>query len=241
MIYDWASSTDVGRLRDHNEDAVHPAGRGTAENGFVAAVADGMGGHVAGEVASSLALEAAIEASGDPVARVRAGNWAVMGRIHDEPELSGMGTTLTLGVFGADGDLAIGHVGDSRAYLLREGGLRQLTRDHSLVAELVESGRLDPADAADHPFRSVITRALGLERDVDVDVVEERLDPGDRVLLCSDGLTSMIDDEAVGRILMEATDLESAVATLVEAANAAGGNDNITVVVVAAVADDPAD
>ena len=240
MIYRWASSTDIGRLRDHNEDAVHPSGHGTAGGGFVAAVADGMGGHVAGEVASNLALKAAVETTGGPVPRVRAGNWAVMGRIRDEPELSGMGTTLTLGVFGEDGDLAIGHVGDSRAYLIREGRIRQLTRDHSLVAELIESGRLDPADAAGHPFRSVITRALGLEQDVDVDVVEERLAPGDRVVLCSDGLTSMIEDDAVERVLVESADPAAAVDALVEAANLAGGSDNITVVVVA-VADDPED
>jgi len=164
--------------------------RGEVADNFLAAVADGMGGHIGGEVASRLAMEAAVAAGGDAVARVLAANAAVVETARDRPRLTGMGTTLTLAVF--TGDLVeIGHIGDSRAYRYREGKLEQLTRDHSLVAEMVASGELRPEEAATHPFRSVITRALGLESAVSVDLVQSDLLPGDRFLLCSDGLTTM--------------------------------------------------
>jgi len=232
MIYTWASASDAGRVRGHNEDAVWPADMGVEGGRFLAAVADGMGGHIGGEIASSVALEAAVGTDGDAVRRVRAANRAIRERIREDPGLAGMGTTLTLGLFDPAGALEIGHIGDSRAYLLREGTLTQLTRDHSLVADMVEAGQLDPDDVAAHPYRSVITRALGLDDDIDVDRLHRELQNGDRVLLCSDGLTSMLPDSTVAEILDRSPQPHLAAADLVDAANEAGGIDNITVVVI---------
>lgn len=233
VTYRWASSSDVGRARDHNEDAVWPEGTGSAAGELVAAVADGMGGHVGGEVASGVALQAAVTAAGaDAVERVRIGNLAVIDRIIAQPRLAGMGTTLTLAVFGADGMLDIGHIGDSRAYVAHAGDLILLTRDHSLVAEMVESGELHPEEASVHPFRSVITRALGMERDVRVDSVDRELSDGDRVLLCTDGLTNMVADAEISGFLTDPDTPAEAATALIDAANGAGGIDNITVVVV---------
>lgn len=232
----WAAGTDPGLVRPHNEDALWPqpqggeVARGEAEASLLAMVADGMGGHVGGEVASRLAVEAAIAGPGDAVARVRAANAAVVGTALDRPRLAGMGTTMTLGIFAADG-VEIGHIGDSRAYLYREGALTQLTRDHSLVAEMIASGEISPEEAAVHPFRSVITRALGMESSVVIDRVHRDLSPGDRVLLCTDGLTTMLDDDHIAALL-QGTPGPEAAAALIEAANRAGGLDNISVVVV---------
>jgi len=236
MTFAWATTTDQGLVRGHNEDALWPrpddgeVARGEAEEYFLAAVADGMGGHVGGEVASRLAIEAAVASDGDAVARVRAANAAVVGTARDRPRLAGMGTTMTLAVFSGD-TVEIGHIGDSRAYLYREGNLEQLTRDHSLVAEMVASGELRPEEAAAHPFRSVITRALGLESAVAVDRVRRDLQPGDRFLLCSDGLTTMLEHQKIAALLA-GREGPAAAAALVEAANRAGGFDNTSVVVV---------
>lgn len=236
MTFRWAAATDPGRVRGHNEDALWPrpgprgAAQGEAESQMLAVVADGMGGHVGGEVASRLAVEAAVVAEGEPVERVRAANAAVVGTALDRPRLAGMGTTMTLAVFTA-GAVEIGHIGDSRAYLYREGALAQLTRDHSLIADMLASGELTPEQAAVHPFRSVITRALGLESSVVVDRVSRALLPGDRVLLCTDGLTTMLGDPDIANLLAGG-DAPAAAATLIDAANGAGGFDNISVVVV---------
>ncbi len=236
MTFPWAAATDPGRVRGHNEDALWPqpgpqgAAQGEAEAPFLAMVADGMGGHVGGEVASRLAVEAAVGASGDAVARVRAANDAVVGTALDRPRLAGMGTTMTLAIFSA-GALEIGHIGDSRAYLLRDGALGQLTRDHSLMADMIASGELTPEQAAVHPFRSVVTRAIGMESRVVVDRVAHDLLPGDRVLLCSDGLTTMLTHAEVAALLAGGA-APAAAAALIEAANRAGGYDNISVVVV---------
>jgi serine/threonine protein phosphatase PrpC len=236
MTFAWAAATDQGLVRGHNEDALwpRPAGgevaRGEATDPFLAAVADGMGGHVGGEVASRLAIEAAVATDGDPVARVLAANAAVLGTARDRPRLTGMGTTLTLAIFSGD-TVEIGHIGDSRAYRYREGVLDQLTRDHSLVAEMVASGELRPEEAAAHPFRSVITRALGLESAVAVDLVQRDALPGDRFLLCSDGLTTMLDPPRIAALLAGG-DGPAVATALVEAANQAGGLDNTSVVVV---------
>jgi PPM family protein phosphatase len=236
MTFAWAAATHQGRVRDHNEDALWPrpndqgVARGEAADHFLAAVADGMGGHIGGEVASRLAIEAAVAAGGDAVARVLAANAAVVATARDRPRLTGMGTTLTLAVFAGD-MVEIGHIGDSRAYRYREGKLEQLTRDHSLVAEMVASGELRPEEAATHPFRSVITRALGLESAVAVDLVQRDLLPGDRFLLCSDGLTTMLAGPQIAALLA-GRDGPAAAAALVEAANRAGGFDNTSVVVV---------
>jgi protein phosphatase len=236
MTFVWAAATDPGRVRGHNEDAMWPSpglggkARGSADEELVAAVADGMGGHVGGEVASRLAIEAALDRQGGAVDRVLAANEAVVGTAIDKPRLAGMGTTMTLAIFSAAG-VEIGHIGDSRAYLLRGGALLQLTRDHSLMAEMIASGELTPAQAAAHPFRSVITRAIGMESHIVVDRVERDLLPGDRVLLCTDGLTTMLAEAEVAALL-GAADPADAAAALVAAANHAGGLDNISVVVV---------
>lgn len=230
MRYLWAAGTHRGRARANNEDRVHPETSG-AGNRLVAAVADGMGGHAAGEVAAQIAIDTAVAADTDVEHRVRLANVAVFEAAAGTPERAGMGTTLTLGVFDEEGTLHVGHVGDSRAYLFRNGTLEQITRDHSLVNEYVEAGRIRPEDAATHPQRSILTRALGLDPDVDVDVVDLALEPGDRVLFCSDGLSSMVDDATIADLLADGTPDET-VWGLIEAANRAGGLDNVSVVVV---------
>jgi serine/threonine protein phosphatase PrpC len=238
MTYTWATGTEIGLVREHNEDSVWPRHQngsglatGTAHHSFVTAVADGMGGHVGGEVASQVAIETAADVEGDAVTRALAANLALIDTVRHRPRLAGMGTTLTIAVF-SDDEVDIGHIGDSRAYLYRKGELSQITRDHSLVAEMMEAGDLTPEDAAMHPYRSVITRALGLDHSVDVDRFQIHLRDGDRLLLCTDGLTSMIEDDGISRILHANSNPAEAVSALVEAANAAGGFDNTSVVVV---------
>ncbi len=227
-----AGVTDTGRRRRRNEDA------------FVCepplfAIADGMGGAQAGELASRLAaaaIEEAGAAAGDAEAvagAVRAANARIFERSLTDPAVAGMGTTATVALVDEHaGTLTLAHVGDSRGYRYREGVLEQLTTDHSLVAELVRTGRLTEAEAAVHPHRSVITRALGTEADVEVDTRTLELAAGDLILLCSDGLSAMVRDDEIARLLGE-SDLDpyQAAETLVRAANAAGGEDNVTVVV----------
>jgi serine/threonine protein phosphatase PrpC len=226
MRFVVGARTDVGRVREGNEDSymVHEP---------LFAVADGMGGHQGGEVASKLALDTLLEAT-DGVALAQAvqdANRAVFERAGSDPALAGMGTTLT--AFLADGDtLRLAHVGDSRAYLLRGGELRRITTDHTVVEGLVEKGELTPQEASIHPQRSILTRAVGVEGDVQVDQASLDLRPGDRLLLCSDGLTGMIEDDHINRILEERPDPQAAADALVEAANEAGGQDNVTAVVI---------
>jgi protein phosphatase len=225
-----AALSHPGRKRRHNEDTyvVEPP---------LFAVADGMGGAKAGEVASSLAA-AAVQESGDDgesgearvAALIEEANRRVFRRATEDREASGMGTTMTVALV-EDEQVAIGHVGDSRAYLIRGGRLEQLTDDHSLVAELVRSGKLTPEEAESHPQRSVITRALGTEADVDVDTFSVEAAPGDLFLLCSDGLTTMVDDETIlDAVERHRRNLKAAAKALVNAANRGGGEDNITVV-----------
>jgi PPM family protein phosphatase len=223
-----AAATDTGRKRRRNEDAyvLRPP---------LFAVADGMGGAQAGEIASRLATDALRESSGDGSAEqrveelVQGANRRVYERSSEDASVSGMGTTITVALV-EDGHVTIGHVGDSRAYLARAGSLEQLTEDHSLVGELMRSGKLSPEEAETHPQRSVITRALGTDPDVDVDVFTLEAQPGDVFLLCSDGLTSMVGDETILGTLRGAEDLEAAAEALVSQANRGGGEDNITVV-----------
>jgi serine/threonine protein phosphatase PrpC len=225
-----AALSHPGRRRRHNEDSyvLEPP---------LFAVADGMGGAKAGEVASGLAADAVQESSGDGAtgeARVAAlieeANRRVFRRANEDREASGMGTTMTVALV-EDERVAIGHVGDSRAYLYRGGRLEQLTDDHSLVAELVRSGKLTPEEAEAHPQRSVITRALGTDSEVDVDTFAVRAEPGDLFLLCSDGLTAMVDDDTIlEAIEQHRSNLAEAAKALVNAANRGGGEDNITVV-----------
>jgi protein phosphatase len=225
-----ASATDPGRKRRQNEDSfvVRPP---------LFAIADGMGGAKAGEIASALAAGALNEAqaSGGGQDRVKQlvqeANRRVHERASNDPATSGMGTTMTVALVEPSGEITFGHVGDSRAYVLRDDRLEQLTDDHSLVAELVRRGELSARDAEIHPQRSVITRALGTDPDVDVDAFTVRPQAGDVYLLCSDGLSDMVAAGAIEEILRQnRTDLDAAARALVRAANRGGGDDNITAV-----------
>jgi serine/threonine protein phosphatase PrpC len=233
MRYVWASATHKGMVRDKNEDSVFPSSSGESSDEVLAIVADGMGGHVAGEVASRLAINAAASSDLGPTDRVAAGNRAIREEVARDPGLEGMGTTMTL-LRVEDDTAIIAHIGDSRAYLLRDGELRQVTEDHTVAAEYVAQGQLSPEEAASHPQRHMLLRTLGLTRFVNVDEVEVDMAPGDRILLCSDGLTEMVRDETIGTILADGSP-DEVVWNLVETANDAGGVDNITVVVVEAL------
>ena len=229
-IAEEAVRTDTGRQRNANEDSL-----------FVEAplfvVADGMGGAQAGEVASRAAAESF--AQNLPAAAperlleetISGANRTIHELARKDPSLAGMGTTTTAALVDLDSEeVAIGHVGDSRAYRLRGGRFEQLTRDHSLVEEMRRKGQLTDAQAEDHPQRSIITRALGPEPEVEVDLQTVPAQAGDVFLICSDGLTTMLDDEKIAHILSRATSLQNAVRALVDEANRAGGRDNITVV-----------
>jgi protein phosphatase len=243
MRWDAAAITDRGRRRPENEDAflLRP------DLGLFA-VADGLGGHAGGEVASGLAIETVehILAGSDPAAgtqpppgeRLRdailAAHRRILERAADEPRLAGMGTTLTLlALDPAERAFRIAHVGDSRAYLLRDGALSLLTTDHTLAQDQIARGRLDPAHARGHPLSHILTRALGTaEEDVEVDLIQGEVRAADLFLLCSDGLTGVLDDGDLRAILEGALALETLAAQLVEAANLRGGPDNITAVLV---------
>ena len=230
MVASYTGVTDPGRRRRRNEDA------------YVAvpplfAIADGMGGAQAGEVASGLAAAVLEEATGEDrgeervAALIQEANRRVFQRSNEDAATSGMGTTMTVAlVDNTDSTIAFGHVGDSRAYRIRGGELVQLTDDHSLVGELVRSGRLSPEEAESHPQRSVITRALGTEPDVDVDTFTVETEQHDIYLLCSDGLTDMVSQRDILAAVEASPDLDDAARALVNAANAGGGEDNITVV-----------
>jgi PPM family protein phosphatase len=222
--------TDPGRKRRRNEDdyVVEPP---------LFAIADGMGGAQAGELASSLAAGAVRDDEGAAgsgerhvTELIQEANRRVYQRSSEDAAASGMGTTMTVALV-EDGTVAFGHVGDSRAYRIRDGKLEQLTEDHSLVAELVRTGKLSPEEAETHPQRSVITRALGTDPDVDVDTFSIQTQPGDLFMLCSDGLTSMVEDEVILQTVEKNRgDLQAAAKALIRAANKGGGEDNITVV-----------
>ena len=235
MRYTWASATHVGLVRAGNEDSVRPTTDGSTEDPVVIAVADGMGGAVAGEVASRIAIESAVAEAADaeisPGDRVRLGNDAVVRAVEDDAALSGMGTTLTLALFEPDGTARIGHIGDSRLYLYRNDEIQQLTKDHTLVADLVALGQITEEQAETHPRRNLVTRVIGTP-DVTVDEFEINLEDGDRVLICSDGLNSMLRDLEIAEVLSDSTSPSEAAWSLVEAANAAGGTDNTTVAVI---------
>jgi serine/threonine protein phosphatase PrpC len=221
--------THTGRQRRGNEDS-------SFARAPVFAVADGMGGAQAGEVASQLAVEAfeaGLPDDGSPEERLAEVVRRANRRIHElsvtQHEHAGMGTTLTAAYLDG-GNVVIAHVGDSRAYLFRDDQLIRLTQDHSLVEELRQRGKLTEQEAAEHPQRSIITRALGPEADVQVDTLSQSVRSGDVILLCSDGLTSMISEQQVREIMSSASSLRSAADALIDGANAAGGKDNITVV-----------
>jgi PPM family protein phosphatase len=228
-IVEHVGRTDVGRQRSVNEDSLV-----LAPPFF--AVADGMGGAKAGEVASAMAADTfdGESDSGEPAEAqltriLREANRRIYELAVSDDSHRGMGTTVTAAKVTGD-EVSLGHVGDSRAYRLRDGELEQLTRDHSLVAELERSGQITPEAAEHHPQRSIITRALGPEPDVQVDTYTLAGRDGDLFLICSDGLTSMISDDELGSILRSSDSLEEAAESLVRAANQSGGKDNITVV-----------
>jgi PPM family protein phosphatase len=237
-----AGATDVGQTRSGNEDAL-------LVGDCVFAVADGMGGHLAGEVASEAALEPIRALAGRVFddasqaitalrASVVAANDTVSELAEREPAYRGMGTTLTAAL--VEGRrLHLAHVGDSRAYLLRDGGFSQLTDDHTLVQHLIDEGQLTREEAARHPQRSIITRAIGVSRDVEVDSMSLELVAGDQLLLCSDGLTGVVSDQQIAETLEGTDDPDEAVHRLIGLANDAGGPDNITVLLLRY--DDPDD
>ncbi|MFL5799737.1 MAG: Stp1/IreP family PP2C-type Ser/Thr phosphatase [Actinomycetota bacterium] len=222
------AATDVGHARERNEDsylAMPP----------VYIVADGMGGHRGGNVASSLAMEVMSDlASGGDWRRlaeqVRQANHAILERSRGDRSLQGMGTTITATYVDGD-EVHFAHVGDSRAYLLRGGTFSQITTDHTLVHEMVKRNQITEAEAEHHPQRSILTRALGVDDGVEVDEFPVQVQPGDRIVLCSDGLHSMVDDDVIQQVLQQEPDPQRAAERLVELANEAGGLDNITVVV----------
>ena len=234
MKYIWATATHQGKVREANEDSLFPTSDGESDEEVTLIVADGMGGHVAGEVASRLAINAAASSRLAPADRVAAGNRAIREEVGRQPNLEGMGTTMTLLELHPDAIAHFAHVGDSRAYLLRGGELQQLTDDHTVLAEYVAAGKLSPEEAVNHPQRHMITRCLGLTRFVNIDEIKIDVETGDRFLLCTDGLNSMVDNDAIRQGLVEET-ADAAVWKLVEMANAAGGQDNITVIVADAV------
>jgi protein phosphatase len=249
MRVSWAARSDPGLRRTMNEDTwcARP------DLGLFV-VADGMGGHAAGEVASRVAVEAIAEFTVDTASADRHRTWPfpydprvslnanrlkaafrianrrIASVAADATDLRGMATTACSVLFG-NSTASVAHVGDSRVYLLRGGQLRQVTLDHSWVEEQVRAGVMDPNAAREHPWRNVVTRALSGGEDPEADVVELELEPGDRLLLCSDGLSSVVSDEEIQTLLGADKSLESICASLVEAANAAGGPDNITALV----------
>ena len=220
-------ATDIGRVRKANEDSF------LAESPLFA-VADGMGGHRGGEVASNLALDTVaamhLRGEGTLADQVREANRVVFARSSEDLKVAGMGTTLTAALIDGDG-LHLAHVGDSRAYLLRAGSLRQLTEDHTLVNRMVKAGEITREEAAVHPHRNVVTRALGTEPEIPVDEQSVALLEGDRILLCSDGLTGMVTEDQIQAIMESADDPQQAADRLIRAANRAGGIDNTTAVV----------
>jgi serine/threonine protein phosphatase PrpC len=243
MMYDYVALTDTGRMRNNNEDAL----AFDAENGL-AVLADGMGGYNAGEVASGMATslittelgrwltQTGAQAPGKEVRRamencVSDANSAIYSAACSNMDFAGMGTTLVVCVF-QDTRLVLGHIGDSRCYRWRNGTLAQLTRDHSLLQEQLDAGLITPAQAAVSPNRNLVTRALGVEDAVMLEMNEHRVEPGDIYLMCSDGLSDMLSDAAIASIFSDEFPLDTLAANLIESANMSGGRDNISVLLV---------
>lgn len=231
----FAGSTDTGRQRDHNEDAF------AIEPGLgIALLADGMGGHNAGEVASEMAIATTLailsqtqglSAQDRLETAIQASHAGIREKAASSNRYQGMGTTLVAVVLDSD-TLAVGHVGDSRLYRLRKGELELLTRDHSLLQEFIDKGLYTPEEARQKVARNILTQALGLEEAVRIDIGEFPLQAGDRYLLCSDGLHEMVSDNEISALLGRAQPLPEVCNTLIELANAKGGKDNITVVII---------
>jgi protein phosphatase len=240
MNYEFCTRTDPGLARENNEDSVT-----FDEPNRLAILADGMGGYNAGEIASGMATtfikselgrwlaQAGRHASAKEVRRameicVDNANRSIFNAANSNPQYSGMGTTLVVGVL-QDSRLLLGHIGDSRCYRMRGGELAQITKDHSLLQEQMDAGLITPEQAAVSTNKNLVTRALGVEDAVLLEVNEHKVEPGDIYLMCSDGLSDMVDDEGIARILAGEAPLEEKVVQLVDAANANGGRDNISV------------
>jgi len=241
MSFEFYCATDTGRARNNNEDSV-----AIDEPSALIVLADGMGGYNAGEVASGMATafirtelgrwlqEASANASDTDVRRamdicVDNANRAIFNAANSNPQYAGMGTTLVVGVF-RDGRLLMGHVGDSRGYRLRAGRLQQITHDHSLLQEQIDAGLITAEQAAFSANKNLVTRAVGVEDTVLLETHLHDLMPGDIYLLCSDGLSDMLDDESIAQLLQGCDSLEEAAGALIDAANDAGGKDNISVI-----------
>lgn len=230
--------TDVGLKRNSNQDFVYASDQKVGRLPSLLIVADGMGGHAAGDLASRVCVEtmvSSIEGSGQtetiPILAeaVQKANRAVLKKAAEKPVYAGMGTTIVAAVI--DGNtLYVANVGDSRLYLIDDDRIDQITLDHSLVAEMVRSGRISPEQMRNHPEKNIITRAVGGEENVEADFFDVGLHKGDVVLLCSDGLTNMVEDEQIFRIIRREKTLRDAGQKLISAANSAGGRDNISVV-----------
>jgi protein phosphatase len=242
MKWTYAGKSDVGKVRQGNEDSFF-----ANEDLGVFIVADGMGGHVAGEVASQIVAETVGPGVSEAVEKglrgaelesrmldlIEESNKAILERADNEPEKRGMGTTLTLLALVPEGEYVMHQVGDSRGYLLRNGTLSQVTRDHTVVQQQVDRGALTPEQARDHPLSHILTRALGTEPDVDADTYGDKTEGGDLFMLCSDGLSGMVTDGELEEILSKSCDdLQEIADSLIDAANASGGLDNITAIVV---------
>jgi len=240
MNYEFCIRTDPGLARENNEDSI-----ALDEPTRLGILADGMGGYNAGEIASGMATtfikselgrwlaQAGRTANTREVRRameicVDNANRSIFNAANSNPQYSGMGTTLVLGVF-QDGKLMLGHIGDSRCYRLRAGSLAQITKDHSLLQEQMDAGLITPEQAATSTNKNLVTRALGVEDAVLLEVNEHRVEPGDIYLMCSDGLSDMVDDQGIAGILVQDASLEQKAVRLIDAANANGGRDNISV------------
>ncbi len=232
--------TDVGLTRDNNQDYVYASESLAGPLPCLFLVADGMGGHAAGDLASHLCVETVVsevESSKETGAirvldsAIRGANRAVYDRASSDISLGGMGTTLVAATI-VDRTLYCANVGDSRLYLIDDDRIDQITHDHSLVEEMVRSGRLRRDQVRNHPEKNIITRAIGESRDVLIDFFDVALNPGDTLLLCSDGLTNMVEDGQIFRILKREKNLETAGIRLIEEANRNGGRDNISVILV---------
>ena len=241
LMIELHAAVDPGRARSNNEDSV-----ATDDGVHLAVLADGMGGYNAGEVASNMATtfirtelgrwlrEASAQASDAEVRRamdicVDNANRTIFNAANSNPQYAGMGTTLVVAVF-RDNRVLLGHVGDSRCYRLREGRLQQVTRDHSLLQEQIDAGLITPEQAAFSANKNLVTRAVGVEDTVLLETHQHDVLPGDLFLMCSDGLSDMLDDDGIAQVLLEHDSLESSTRALIDAANDAGGKDNISVI-----------
>ena len=225
----YAVETDAGKIRDNNEDYAYAKGN-------VLIVADGMGGHNAGEVASRMAVDTAVAVLNDDIRNIKEEIENAIDKANEKVysmatgERNGMGTTMDICVY-SEGRMFLGHVGDSRVYIIRDDKAIKITRDHSYVEMLLSKGEITKEEAENYPMKHMITRAVGVEETVECDFYEFEVKKNDKLLMCTDGLTNMVSDEIIAKIITEAENPQVAAMKLVSAANDAGGKDNITVIV----------